>query len=174
MVGGTVKNAGGYTDTTITAFILSTQEDGNSIDAFNPQETSIEKGGSVRLTFRKNLNLKPGDYRMALAYLGRNDMWNLLSPFNPVLFEIKERPSAVDNIDDGSGITFYAAANQLYITSDNELKSVQLYDVSGKLHANHSVAGNQADIQISNMPKGIYLVAVSTVEGNKTFKFVKQ
>lgn len=80
---------------------------------------------------------------------------NIVSP--------KTAEAAVSEI---TGLKIYPnpVANVLYINSELAINMVRLYDVSGKLIFEKQYnAEKQVEIEVANLPKGVYLVEVSEV-----------
>lgn len=61
------------------------------------------------------------------------------------------------------------------IISNNQiLKSVQVYDVLGKLVISQNPNSNEVSIDASSLPKGLYFAKISTETGSKSTKLIKK
>lgn len=84
---------------------------------------------------------------------------------------------AVNEVNNNnSSVVIYPnpAQHILTITSPNNIDSIEIFDVSGKLLIATSVKENQTTVDISNLSVGIYFVKVQSEVGIKTEKIVKQ
>jgi hypothetical protein len=66
------------------------------------------------------------------------------------------------------------AKNNVVIKSDNNIKSIDLFDVQGRILTTKIVHTNQSVLDISNYMNGIYFVKVTTENGIATAKIIKQ
>ena len=66
------------------------------------------------------------------------------------------------------------AKNIVIIEAGTEIKSVQLYDVQGRLLQSLSAEGTGTVIDISSKPAGIYLMKINTEKGAKVEKVIKE
>lgn len=75
--------------------------------------------------------------------------------------------SAVQEINAGRFISVYPnpAGELLHISSDSQLKSLALYDVSGKLLLKKPVNSYYTELDLSSLPSGIYLLHVTDESG---------
>jgi hypothetical protein len=76
----------------------------------------------------------------------------------------------IDELIVGSGLYVYATATEFVVKTDEEVKSLTLFDLSGKVlrKVSESIIG-AADIQ-----KGIYILRIETENGVETKKVIKQ
>jgi glucose/arabinose dehydrogenase len=70
-----------------------------------------------------------------------------------------------------NGLTFYPnpAKTQIFIenATDNELSFVNIFDLTGKKILEKEITGETATVSISELSKGIYLITVQDLTGNK-------
>ncbi len=80
------------------------------------------------------------------------------------------------NSFEGQNVSVYPnpAKNQLTIRAQDNIQSVQLYDVSGRLIRASAEAQSQAYLDLSQESAGIYFVKITTQQGSKTEKIIKQ
>jgi hypothetical protein len=86
-------------------------------------------------------------------------------------------PTSVPELQESQDVSIYPnpASNVVQITSSNKLKTVQVYDLDGKLVSQYDLNGESTkSINISNLTPGIYIVEVETISGissvSKIFK----
>ena len=86
--------------------------------------------------------------------------------------------TAVADVDQSESISIYPnpANDVLQITSSTEMKSIRIYNIVGKLVAQHNLNGQlKMSINISDLTSGIYLVNIETVSGvSNISKIVKK
>ena len=73
----------------------------------------------------------------------------------------------------GIGVYPNPVKNILNITSKKEIKSVAIYDMSGKVKVNKEVSSSKVDVSVDNLTKGIYILKIGTSEGVAVTKFIK-
>jgi hypothetical protein len=61
----------------------------------------------------------------------------------------------------------------LYIKSDLEIISLNIYDMQGRLQMAINGGDNMCVIDVRNLIRGTYIVKVTTNDGNRTEKIVK-
>ncbi|HMK07197.1 MAG TPA: T9SS type A sorting domain-containing protein [Flavobacterium sp.] len=76
--------------------------------------------------------------------------------------------------DQSVAISPNPASDYLMIKANGKIKSVQSYDLQGRLIATVIAGDTQTKMDISNYAKGIYFVKVITVDGMKTEKVIKK
>jgi len=64
--------------------------------------------------------------------------------------------------------------NALTITANDNIKSIQLYDVMGRLIETDLQNSNTVQFDVSKQASGIYFVQITTGKGTKTEKIIKQ
>lgn len=89
---------------------------------------------------------------------------------------------AADEVETITGITTLPALNStvcklqngtLHLASTSELKSYQVYTLSGALIAQGALAGNNSQATVPAQ-RGVYLVKVTTAEGTQTVKVIAE
>ena len=63
--------------------------------------------------------------------------------------------------------------NTLNIENTNTIQSVTVYDLSGKSLVQQKVDNKKVNLDISHLPKGMYMVRIATANGAKTMKVIK-
>jgi len=98
-----------------------------------------------------------------------------------VTFIVCKSPTAVPNVSaEESSIALYPnpANNELNVVYDAsaDIKNIAVYNIIGKVMSVYKVAGNSANLNIENIPSGIYFVRLFNSNGNVvvTRKFTKQ
>ncbi|MBK8600753.1 MAG: T9SS type A sorting domain-containing protein [Flavobacterium sp.] len=66
------------------------------------------------------------------------------------------------------------AKNQISVNSKNTIKSVQLFDMQGRIINTILVNDTKLDLNISNYSNGIYFLKVTTARGSKVEKIIKE
>lgn len=89
-------------------------------------------------------------------------------------FEEKEGIVKNDNISIRGAIEAFCVDNTLLAKSDNIIKSIDIYDISGK-RVGHSIVANYfASIDVAQLSKGAYIAVIQTEEaGLQSVKFIK-
>jgi uncharacterized repeat protein (TIGR01451 family) len=64
--------------------------------------------------------------------------------------------------------------DKVYINGENNLQSIQLYDVQGRLLQTQLVEGNESVVDISTQSNGVYFIKVTSDKGIKVGKVVKE
>ncbi|HAV02143.1 MAG TPA: hypothetical protein DCW95_02920, partial [Chryseobacterium sp.] len=62
----------------------------------------------------------------------------------------------------------------LNIDSDSKVSGVTVYDLTGKVVSNHTMAAQKNQINLSKLSPGVYVVIVQTEAGSKTVKILKK
>ncbi|MDR1876132.1 MAG: T9SS type A sorting domain-containing protein, partial [Flavobacteriaceae bacterium] len=62
----------------------------------------------------------------------------------------------------------------LYFKGSENVQSVQIFDLSGKLIINQSAKTSLTQVSVAGLAKGVYVVRVKTDEQTRTFNIVKQ
>jgi hypothetical protein len=77
-------------------------------------------------------------------------------------------------IDDSVMVYPNPTKNTINIECKNSIKTIQLYDVQGRLLQTKLVDGLQTSIDISEKSKGIYFLKITSNNGSKVEKVVKE
>jgi hypothetical protein len=97
-----------------------------------------------------------------------DNAWNLYQ-YNSTL--------SVDSFENNISVDIYPnpVKNELFINTQLNLKSVEIYDVTGKQILRLDDIENDKSINLSSLKKGIYLVKLKTPSGDfQTKKIIKQ
>ncbi len=62
--------------------------------------------------------------------------------------------------------------NQLFFSTTSQVDAVQIFDLSGK-ELKRTKPKNNA-VSVSTLPKGLYMITVSTQEKTQTLRFIKE
>jgi alpha-glucosidase len=113
-----------------------------------------------------------------LQITGATKLKYRLSPEGGLAIRIhKEIATGLDNIVVPSKISVYSdlVHNQLVIQSMEDIKSVSIFDLSGKMRYQKSPynQGYSSTIDISGFTKGIYIARILTSGKAQSFKFLK-
>lgn len=77
-------------------------------------------------------------------------------------------------IDNSVGIAPNPTKNNVNVNCNNNIQSVQLFDVQGRVLTTQIVTNSQSVLNISNYTNGIYFVKVTTEKGSKVVKIIKE
>ena len=75
---------------------------------------------------------------------------------------------------DTKELTHYTNNGMLFIDAESQLDNIEIYSILGQRVNTESLSGNNANINISHLQKGVYLAKVSAEGKTKTFKFIKK
>ena len=75
---------------------------------------------------------------------------------------------------DTKELTHYTNNGMLFIDAESQLDNIEIYSILGQRVNTESLNGNNANINISHLQKGVYLAKVSAEGKTKTFKFIKK
>ena len=64
------------------------------------------------------------------------------------------------------------AENSIYVSADNELQNITIYTASGTRVMEKEISGNNAEIGISTLNRGIYNAVVKTELGINVIKLI--
>lgn len=85
-----------------------------------------------------------------------------------------EAKLAYDLDEDGFSTYPNPASNELTVASEDEIQTMKIYSITGRLMAVQQVNSAQAQVDVSMYQPGIYLISIETEEEVLTKKFVKQ
>jgi plastocyanin len=91
-------------------------------------------------------------------------------------------PAAIKDVSGSSSVSLYPVpltGSTLYIALKNDVRknlSVSVYDLAGNLRltSNGTTVNGQYPVDCSDLPKGLFLMKLSSDEGDNYTKFVKQ
>ncbi len=80
----------------------------------------------------------------------------------------------VNNLET-AGLTVYPnpATNVVNITGA-DIKDIQLFNTVGQLIHKYNISSSKAQINVSDLPQGIYLLRINTEKGTRTVRFIKK
>jgi len=159
--------------------ILSTSHEsyvrmsGNKIE-FIFKDIEMETGGhgNILLKVRSNNQLHAGnrvtkqseiyfDYNFPLETTVSETIYEALSISNP-------------NLDKTISVYPNPSKNNVSIESKNTIKSIELFDVQGRLLLAQVINLETAELDLTNRNAGIYFIKITTDSGNKIEKLIKQ
>lgn len=75
---------------------------------------------------------------------------------------------------ENKGVLMYPnpTQNQLFFSTTSQVDAVQIFDLSGK-ELKRTKPKNNA-VSVSTLPKGLYMITVSTQEKTQTLRFIKE
>ena len=139
-------------------FAPSTYESGSSLQHFNESTFPNSSGNSLLTPYFYNNEVEhnPGELLVgALQDIG----WDIngvgIIEESTLSYQIYPNP----------------ANNVLYIKSDNQVQSISIYDIYGKLIISKTIT--EAEIDISNLSNGSYIYVINSLNKNYSGKFIK-
>lgn len=83
---------------------------------------------------------------------------------------------AVDELESDDGLLFYPnpVVTELTLKADQRISRVQLFDIQGRLFQDHEWSAETVKLNMSLLPKGFYLVKVTTQDETFIRKIVKE
>jgi len=60
------------------------------------------------------------------------------------------------------------------VNANSQIERVEIIDIQGRIMIIQSIGGNQANINISNLNSGIYIIKIYTNSGLKVDKIIKK
>lgn len=127
--------------------------------------------GNILLKIRSNNSLTEGDMvsKRANIYFDYNFPVETL-PENTV-FQLLSNPG----VDIDASVSIYPNPTKglINIECSNTIKSVELYDVQGRILQTNLVNENQASLDVSTQSKGVYFIKIISDKGMKVQKIVK-
>lgn len=85
-----------------------------------------------------------------------------------------ETTGNINNLPMEDGFEAYYVENELLVKCNYIIKSVDIYDINGKLMGNHKVSNSFAAINVSNLPSGVFVARIQIQElGYRSIKFTK-
>lgn len=121
--------------------------------AFFPSDIYIQDGANVVVT-------AAGEYTITFN--------RVTGDFNAVLLGVKE-------ITEQSLKVYPNPSNNVWnFTANNEIKSIQISDVLGKVILIKNSSGKEAVINAQALPNGLYFAKVTSDTGSKTIKVIKK
>lgn len=173
----TINNSGGYFANSVSAAISKTL--GTSfLEDFGYQTLVLDKNATATVHFKGTSSLTPGDYYVTLVYKDAANTWHSFQPsaYSKIPFTLIDGTTAITNENiETITISPNPVSDILYVKSEDRINTITVVDVSGKtiLNLNPNVSG-EVSIPVSNFNKGMYLLRIETLNGNKVCKFLKE
>ncbi|MBK8600746.1 MAG: T9SS type A sorting domain-containing protein [Flavobacterium sp.] len=82
--------------------------------------------------------------------------------------------NSVFEVDDSVSGYPNPAVNEVTITADNNIKSIQLYDAQGRIILTRLMDDLESKIELSSYSKGIYFIKITTEKGAQVQKLIKE
>ena len=157
-------------NTSHNAYIKQT---GNVVE-FIFENVALESGGhgNVLLKIRSKNDLVSGDSVSKRADIFFDYNFPIDTGMANTTFQVLSNPGF--EVDNSIAIYPNPANDFVNITSNNTIKSVQLYDVQGRLLQTQIIDEVQTAINISEKSNGIYFLKITSEKGIKVEKLVKQ
>lgn len=138
------------------------------------QNIQLQSGGhgNVLLKIKSKTSLQDGDAvdKKANIYFDYN--FPIETNDAETIFQALNNP---DFENDASILFFPNPTNRdIYINSNSDIKSVQLYDIQGRLLQTIIVNKNQTTMDVSNQSNGVYFLKVISDKGSKVEKIIKE
>ena len=75
-----------------------------------------------------------------------------------------------------NSVTVYPnpALNEVIITADNKIKSIQLYDAQGRIIMTRLMDDLESKLDMSSHSKGIYFIKITSEKGAQVQKLIKE
>ncbi|MDR2684014.1 MAG: C10 family peptidase [Prevotellaceae bacterium] len=135
----------------------------------------IAAGETRSINFLSNITLPAGSYFLVVKYDKSNASGTDLDILSYAQIEVKTAAGIVNN--EFAEITLYPnpAAEELFVKSEEMIKSITVFDISGKImNLSQLPTAGVVSIDISPLLSGVYLLKTETVKGAKTLKFYKK
>lgn len=152
---------------------MTVKINGNVIEfIFQAIHLPIGGHGNVLFKIKTKNNLPEGTIVTNFAEIFFD--YNFPIVTNPAKTQFQTLATTV--FDNNQWVSIYPnpTSNRVQIQSEIELKSVELYDVQGRLLIANEVQGKQAVIDISNQNAGLYLLKVVSDQGTVLKKIMKK
>ena len=145
---------------------------GNVVE-FIFQSINLDSGGhgNVLLKIKSKNNLQQGDVVEKKADIYFDYNFPIATNDYETTFQLLSNPDvATDN-----SVSIYPnpARNNVNITSKNTIKTIELYDVQGRVLQSQVIDSQSSTMDISSKSKGVYFLKVVTEKGIKVEKLVK-
>jgi hypothetical protein len=172
-----ITNSGGYFENNMIAFIFP-PGGGESLGYIGYQNVILDAGETATVTFRNDIDLAVGNYRIKVYYNGTG--WVGLTPnvYNYINFTLTNAVYTSTEIIPVENLKLYPnpATDKVSFNSENIVQSIKVLDLSGRqiLRLNPNKKGNIL-IPVINLEKGIYILQAETAEkGIISVKFIKK
>lgn len=166
-----VMNTSHSARTTITGNIVEFVFENIQLEATSG-DPAVGGHGNVLFKIRSNTGLENGDMVSKRANIFFDYNFPIETNDAETTFSTLQVPGV--NVDDNIAIYPNPAQHEVNVTSKHEIKSLHLYDIQGRLLQIVNVNETQAKIDIASRTNGIYFLKVTTSEGIKVEKIIKQ
>lgn len=138
-------------------------------------QINLDSGGhgNILMAMRSDNSLSVGDSVQCKADIYFDFNYPIIT--NDAITEFQVSVSIEENIQN-LNIEFYPnpTTDYFHITSEATIQSMELYDVSGRLLRTHLINRVETKQDVSNLPKGVYIIKVKTAKGEVVGKLVKE
>ncbi len=181
-----------YTDTTAVTggsvspdkVALATTEDGYLIEAAyawttinrNNVDFTAEAGGKILFDV-DFINFYAPNYPQELYWGSDQNCWVNMDHAGRMEFSPEAvAPNAIKEDVLNDNFTMYPnpVHNVLMLNNISNVNTINIYSISGKLISRISNSGNNAQIDVSNLPAGMYLIMMDTDKGSSAKRFIKK
>ena len=130
--------------------------------------------GSVLLQNNIRSIVFSGNDMLFRTYDG-NQTVHSLDNVKTLVFDISDIPTGINNPVEVSEIIAYVnSAGEVIVESSETLKSLTLLNINGKTLRKTTPSSVSANLNISTLPAGIYILQIKTTKNVTTKKFIKQ
>lgn len=174
-----IKNAGGFFDGTIIAYIYNKNATGSPLAELGRQLLFLDKNETKNVTFEGNTILIPDEYLIEIRYYS-NDVWRNFTPaINSYLsFRLIEGATGIKDNQFDDELTIYPnpVNDVLYINStDNRVSKVCVCDLYGRqVLSSAPMMSGVISITVDDLPQGLYILQIETENGLNTRRFTKR
>ncbi|WP_374550660.1 T9SS type A sorting domain-containing protein [Flavobacterium sp.] len=145
---------------------------GNVVE-FIFQSINLDSGGhgNVLLKIKSKNNLQQGDVVEKKADIYFDYNFPIATNDYETTFQLLSSPDVA--IDNSISIYPNPARNNVNIHCNNTMKTIELYDVQGRVLQSQVIDSQSSNMDISSKSKGVYFLKVVTEKGIKVEKLVK-
>lgn len=145
---------------------------GNLVE-FIFQSINLDSGGhgNVLLKIKSKNNLQQGDVVEKKADIYFDYNFPIATNDYETTFQLLSNPDVA--IDNSISIYPNPAKNNVNIHCNNTIKTIELYDVQGRVLQSQVIDSQSSTMDISSKSKGVYFLKVVTEKGIKVEKLVK-
>ncbi|MBK8600749.1 MAG: T9SS type A sorting domain-containing protein [Flavobacterium sp.] len=156
-----------------TNFPVDARITGNKVEfIFENIQLSIGGHGHILLKIKTQNSLVTGD-----AVANRGDIFfDYNFPIDTGLANtvFQTLSNSVFEIDSSVAVYPNPAVNEVTITADNNIKSIQLYDAQGRIILTRLQEDLETKLELSSYSKGIYFIKITTEKGAQVQKLLKE
>jgi hypothetical protein len=163
------------TNGTYDIFLTKYSSNGNVLWSLNAEGTSndwarsvaVDTYGNIYVTgYFKSPTLISGSFNLTNSNNGSNS--------NDIFLAKLSNVTGISELGNSSGISVFPNPSSDYITIDiPEKATIEIINIEGQIIKSISAKGNNATIDISGLPSGMYFVTVKTGKGIEVRKFIK-